>query len=116
MPIVWLLERPTSVAFAKLLSSVPLLSITWMVIAGGIGATFIYLRLIRDWGPTRAGMYAFVTPIIATALGTLVLHERLGAMEVAGTVVLLSAAALVIPNRSATDRCGAQAPNAAPPA
>jgi drug/metabolite transporter (DMT)-like permease len=114
-PIVWLLEGPTPLQFATLLSPVPLLGITWMVFAGGVGATFIYLRLIRDWGPTRAGMYAFVTPIIATALGSLVLHERLGAMEVAGAVVLLSAAALAIPHRSGTadrDAAPESAPNA----
>ena len=107
VPLVWLVERPTAVEVAALLAPVPLLGIGWMVIAGGVGATFIYLRLIRDWGPTRAGMYAFVTPIIATALGVFVLHERLGAMEIVGAVVLLAAAALVIPHRPGTgDRRG----------
>lgn len=99
VPVVWLLEQPTVAQLVTLLAPAPLLGIGWMVVAGGIGATFIYLRLIRDWGPTRAGMYAFVTPIIATALGVLVLHERLGVIEIVGAAVLLSAAALVIPGQ-----------------
>lgn len=97
VPVVLLFEQPTEAQFAALLDPVPLLAIGWMVVAGGVGATFIYLRLIRDWGPARAGMYAFVTPIIATLLGAIVLGERLGTMEIAGAVVLLSAAAMVIP-------------------
>ena len=102
VPVVWLLERPNAAQIAVLLTPAPFLSIAWMVIAGGIGATVIYLRLIRDWGPSRTSMYAFVTPIIATILGVIVLHERLGVQEIAGAFVLLSAVALVIP-RGATD-------------
>ena len=71
-------------------------SLAWTALAGGAAALVIYLRLMRDWGPTRAGMYAFVTPIVATALGALVLGERLGALEIAGALTLLAAAALVL--------------------
>ncbi len=98
VPVVWLLEQPSPAVLAALLAPTPLAGIGWMVVAGGIGATFIYFRLIRDWGPARAGMYAFVTPIIATGLGAVVLHERLGALEVCGAVILFTAAGLVIPH------------------
>jgi len=70
--------------------------LTALTLAGGAAALVIYLRLIRDWGPTRAGTYAFVTPIVATALGAIVLGERLGPLEIAGALVLLGAAALVL--------------------
>jgi drug/metabolite transporter (DMT)-like permease len=100
VPVVWVLERPAQGQLVSLLAPAPLLGMAWMVLAGGVGATFIYLRLIRDWGPSRAGMYAFVTPIIATALGVVVLHERLGLVEIAGAVLLLSGAALVITSPS----------------
>jgi drug/metabolite transporter (DMT)-like permease len=69
----------------------------WLVVAGGVAGMTIYLRLIRDWGPTRAGMYAFVAPIVATALGAVFLGERLGWLELAGAVLMLGAAALVLP-------------------
>lgn len=56
----------------------------------------IYLKLLHDWGPTRAGMYAFVAPIVATALGAAVLDERLGLPELAGGGLMLAAAGLVL--------------------
>ncbi|MBK7592578.1 MAG: EamA family transporter [Betaproteobacteria bacterium] len=89
-------ERPDPGQLAGMGSPVFLLSLAWTGLVGGAAALVIYLRLIRDWGPTRAGMYAFVTPIVATALGAAVLGERLGPLEIAGAVVLLAAAALVL--------------------
>lgn len=89
-------ERPGPDVFAAMGRPVFLASLTWTVLAGGAAALVIYLRLIRDWGPTRAGMYAFVTPIVATALGAFFLGERLGALEIAGALVLLGAAGLVL--------------------
>lgn len=103
LPAVAVLERPTGADLGALLAPVPLAGIAWMVLAGGVGATFIHLRLIRDWGPARTSMYAFVTPLIATGLGALVLGERLGALEAVGAAVMLSGAALVLPRRAAPD-------------
>lgn len=76
---------------------VPMFGVIWMAVFGGVLGLTIYLRLLRDWGPSRAGMYAFVSPIIATALGALVLDERLGPLEAAGGALMLAAAALVLP-------------------
>jgi drug/metabolite transporter (DMT)-like permease len=89
-------ERPGPDVFAAMGRPVFLASLAWTTLAGGAAALVIYLRLIRDWGPTRAGTYAFVTPIVATALGAIVLGERLGPLEIAGALVLLGAAALVL--------------------
>lgn len=103
-PVVWLLERPDAAAFATLIDPAPLAGMAWMVLAGGVAATFLYLRLLRDWGPARSGMYAFVTPIIATLLGVAVLGERMGALELAGAVCMLAGAALVIAGQGPTAR------------
>jgi len=89
-------ERPGPDVFAAMGRPVFVASLAWTTLAGGAAALVIYLRLIRDWGPTRAGTYAFVTPIVATALGAIVLGERLGPLEIAGALVLLGAAALVL--------------------
>lgn len=99
IPIVILSEPSSSTQFAAILNPIPLLGFAWMILAGGVGATFIYLKLIRDWGPVRAGMYSFVTPIIATLLGVVFLEERFGVLELLGACILLSAAALVLPNK-----------------
>lgn len=77
-------------------------ALAWLVLAGSVLGGTIYLRLIRDWGPSRAGMYAFVAPIVATLLGAAVLGERLGALEALGGAIMLAAAALVLPARPGT--------------
>ena len=96
-PFAWALERPDATTLAALGAPAVLASMVWLVVAGGVAGMTIYLRLIRDWGPTRAGMYAFVAPIIATAMGAAFLGERLGWLEAAGAALMLGAAALVLP-------------------
>ena len=101
VPIAVLVEQPGPDLLAALARPVPLASLLWLSLAAGAAGLTIYLRLIRDWGPTRAGMYAFVSPLIAVVLGALVLGERLGPMEWIGGAAMLAAAALVLPGRGA---------------
>lgn len=68
----------------------------FLVLFGSLLAFTIYLRLLRDWGPVRAGMYAFVSPAIAVALGAAVYGERLAAHQVAGGFLMLCAAWLAL--------------------
>jgi drug/metabolite transporter (DMT)-like permease len=76
------------------------------VLFGSVGGFTIYLLLIRDWGPSRAGAYAFVSPVIAVALGMLVFGERVGLVEAAGIVLMLSAAILALRERRAACAVG----------
>ena len=73
-----------------------LASFLFLVVGGGAVGFAIYMRLIRDWGPTRAGLYAFVSPIVAVILGVVVLDESLGPFEVIGSAIMLGAAALAM--------------------
>lgn len=68
----------------------------FLVVFGSAVAFAMYLRLLRDWGPTRAGMYAFVSPVVATGLGIAVFGETLSATDVAGGVLMLVAAWLAL--------------------
>jgi len=68
----------------------------FLVFGGSLVAYTIYLRLLRDFGVTRAGMYAFVSPVVAVLLGVFVRDERLSPLECAGMVILLGAAWLTI--------------------
>jgi drug/metabolite transporter (DMT)-like permease len=108
VPIAILAEKPDAGDLAALLRPVPLGSLAWLALPSGAVGLVIYLRLIRDWGPTRAGMYAFVSPLIAVALGAWLLGERLGPLEWIGGAAMLGAAALVLPGRAVG------APSAAP--
>ena len=73
-----------------------LASFLFLVVGGGAVGFAIYMRLIRDWGPTRAGLYAFVSPIVAVILGVVVLDESLGPFELIGSAIMLGAAALAM--------------------
>ena len=57
----------------------------FLVLFGSLVAYTIYLRLLRDWGPVRAGSYAFVSPVIAVLVGVVVLHERFTLLDGLGS-------------------------------
>ena len=71
---------------------------SWLFLAlgGSVAAFSIYLTLLRDWGPRRAGLYAFVSPVIAVVLGVTVFGEPFGIFEVAGSVIMLGAAGFAL--------------------
>jgi drug/metabolite transporter (DMT)-like permease len=68
----------------------------FLVFGGSLVAYTIYLRLIGEWGASRAGSYAFVSPIIAVLLGMLVFGETVTASAVVGMVAMLGGAWLTL--------------------
>jgi drug/metabolite transporter (DMT)-like permease len=60
--------------------------------------------LLRDWGAFRAGLYAFVSPVIAVLIGYAFAAERIDMAEAVGMAVTLAATALALgkPGRTAT--------------
>jgi len=68
----------------------------FLLLPGSLGATIIYFVLVRDWGASRAGTYAFVSPVIAVLLGVAVYGEAVGVLDALGMALMLGAAALVI--------------------
>ena len=56
----------------------------YLLLPGSILSTVIYFLLVRDWGASRTGTYAFVSPVIAVALGTTLFGERLDPADVVG--------------------------------
>jgi drug/metabolite transporter (DMT)-like permease len=67
-----------------------------LVIGGSLIGFTIYLRLLRDWGAFHAGLYAFVSPVIAVTAGMVVLGEPFGWAEAAGAVLMFGAAAIAL--------------------
>ncbi len=65
-----------------------------LVLGGSLIAFWIYLWLVRDWGAFRAGLYAFVSPIIAVAVGVVYAGEPFGVAEGLGMGIMLAATAL----------------------
>ena len=68
----------------------------YLLIPGSLGATTIYFLLVRDWGASRTGTYAFVAPVIAVLLGVAIFGERLDAANAVGMALMLIAAAVVL--------------------
>ena len=60
------------------------------------------MRLLRDIGASRAGSYAFVSPVIAVALGATVFAEQITVMDVIGIIVMLRGAYLAMSGAPAT--------------
>lgn len=94
-----LLLEPVAVAgFAD-----PAVIASWLflVLFGSLLAFTFYMRLLRDWGAARAGMYAFVSPVIAVAVGALWFGERVGTIDLAGMAMMLAATWLALTRRAA---------------
>ncbi len=79
----------------------PLLSWLFLVIFGSAVAFTLYLLLLNVWGPLRAGLYSFVSPVVALVAGYAILGERLDRLQFAAAGILLVAAAIVmLPQRA----------------
>jgi len=71
----------------------PSIAASWLflVVFGSLGAFTIYLRLVRDWGTAKAGMYAFVSPVIAVLVGIALSGETARTSDVLGMGLMLAA-------------------------
>ncbi|MFK0335569.1 DMT family transporter [Rhizobium sp. NPDC090275] len=68
----------------------------FLVIFGSLIGYRLYIQLLRDAGPTRAGMFAFVSPAIAVAVGTVLAQEPLTATNLVGMGFMLLSAAVCL--------------------
>ncbi len=68
----------------------------YLLLPGSLGATLIYFLLVRDWGVSRTGTYAFISPVVGVVLAVLLFGEHIGVWEVMGIGLMLAAAGLVL--------------------
>lgn len=94
--LAFLFESPKLSEAQALLAPAPLAGMCFLIIFGTIVAYTIYLRLVRDWGAPRAGLYAFIAPVVALLLGYVTYGEPLGLREVLGAALMLTAAGIAI--------------------
>jgi drug/metabolite transporter (DMT)-like permease len=90
------LEPVTPETFHALLAPAPLAGLLFVIVGGTFVAYNIFLRLMRDWGAPRAGLYSFVSPVVALVLGALIFGEPLTWREWAGAAIMLLAAAIAV--------------------
>ena len=68
----------------------------YLLILGSLVSTTMYFLLVRDWGASKPGMYAFISPVIAVVVGATWFGEKLGWGDAAGMAMMLAAAGLAL--------------------
>jgi drug/metabolite transporter (DMT)-like permease len=86
-----------------------LAALIYLIIFGSILALTAYKWLLQVSPPTRVATYAYVNPVIAILLGTVLAHEPLSPRVLAAVAVILSAVIVIT-------RYAAASPAASPPA
>jgi drug/metabolite transporter (DMT)-like permease len=56
----------------------------------------MYFLLVRDWGASKPGLYAFISPVIAVVIGAWLFGERLDWGDAVGMALMLGAAGLAL--------------------
>lgn len=90
------IEGPGLADLAALAQGRALAGLAFLVLGGSLVGFLVYLWLLREWGAFRAGLYAFVSPAVAVALGVALQGEQVGPTEILGMVVMFAATALVV--------------------
>lgn len=70
-------------------------AIAYLALFGSVLAFSAYIYLAKAWPPAKMGTYAYLNPLVAVLLGSLILHEAFGPREILGMAVILAAVALV---------------------
>jgi drug/metabolite transporter (DMT)-like permease len=72
--------------------------LAWMylLVPGALMSTTMYFLLVRDWGASRPGTYAFISPVIAVFVGCTWFGEKLDWGDAMGMTLMLGAAGLAL--------------------
>ncbi len=71
----------------------------YLVVIGSMLGFTAYTYLLSRWGPTRTSAYAFVTPVIAVAVGVGLGGETLRWQDVAGASLVVLAVVFIVTRR-----------------
>jgi drug/metabolite transporter (DMT)-like permease len=72
------------------------LALAYLILAGSIVAFSAYVVAVRMLPTATVATYAYVNPVIAVLLGTLILNERVSPGMLAGGVLIVGAVVLVV--------------------
>ena len=64
----------------------------FLLVFGSLIGYSLFMQLLRDLGPAKAGSFAFVSPIIAVLVGVISAGETVSPLSIAGMAVMLVAA------------------------
>jgi drug/metabolite transporter (DMT)-like permease len=72
------------------------LGLAYLIVAGSLVAFTTYMWLLRNAPTALVGTYAYVNPIVAVLLGTLILGEPLGWRMLVGGGIVIAAVAMIV--------------------
>lgn len=68
----------------------------YLLIPGSLISTTMYFFLVRDRGASKPGLYAFISPVIAVAIGAWLFGEHVDWGDAVGMALMLAAAGLAL--------------------
>ena len=87
-------------------------ALLYLTVIGSLVAFNAYAWLLRNAPLSLVGTYAYVNPVVAVALGALVLHEEVTPRTLIASLVIVGAVAMIVTARGRANR-GAEAPSIA---
>jgi drug/metabolite transporter (DMT)-like permease len=70
-------------------------AVAYLIVFGSWVGFSAFIWLLQHVSMSKVATYAYVNPVVAVILGWIVLHERVDAFLLAGTVIIVSSVALV---------------------
>jgi drug/metabolite transporter (DMT)-like permease len=95
---------------ASRVSAASLSALAYLSVFGSVVGFSAYLYLLRTVSPAMVSTYAFVNPIVAMALGTLVLGEALSARMLVAAALVLASVVLITASRARRAAAAAASP------
>jgi len=88
------------------------LAVAYLIVFGSMLAYTAYGWLLRNAPLSLVGTYAYVNPIVAVALGTVLLHEPISVRTLVAAAIILAAVAIIVSARSRLGSSAASEPAA----
>jgi drug/metabolite transporter (DMT)-like permease len=88
------------------------LAVAYLIVFGSMLAYTAYGWLLRNAPLSLVGTYAYVNPIVAVALGTVLLHEPVSVRTLLAAAIILAAVAIIVSARSRLGSSAASEPAA----
>jgi drug/metabolite transporter (DMT)-like permease len=76
------------------------ISLFYLALVGSVVAFLLYYWLMRNMDVTKTMLIALVTPVVAVALGMIVLDEQLSWRTVVGGVMIMGGIGLIVATRA----------------
>jgi drug/metabolite transporter (DMT)-like permease len=77
------------------------LAFAYLVVAGSLGAFTAYVWLLRNAPLSQVATYAYVNPVVAIALGAVILGEDVTPLVVAGAGIIVASVAVTVRQEAA---------------